>query len=188
MIVTLSGITGIGKSFFKKVISEKLGFQNLVIITTRPKRFDEKEGIDKAFVTDTEFEKLKENGIIAYDFEFLGYKYGYRKDNLESNENQVTEVHYSTISDFKKFANNVFAIYMIPNDIERAKKELEKRRLPIEIEKKRLKEIEEHIKEFAKNKQLQSQFDCIFFNNYDYESEERLLNIVQKKLNEEVIL
>jgi len=188
MIVTLSGITGIGKSFFKKVISEKLGFQNLVIITTRPKRFGEKNGVDKEFVSDAEFDKLKENGIISYDFEFLGYRYGYKKRNLESDENQVTEVHYSTIFDFKTYAKNVFAIYMIPNDIERAKKELKKRKLPKEIEMKRLKEIEEHIKEFSTNKKLQSQFDCIFFNNYDYESEEKLLNIVKNKLNEEVIV
>mgnify|MGYP002627719892 CR=1 FL=1 len=38
MIVTLSGITGTGKSFFKDVIAKELGFKNLVIVTTRKKR------------------------------------------------------------------------------------------------------------------------------------------------------
>ena len=38
MIVTLSGITGSGKSFFKDAISKELMFKNLVIVTTRKKR------------------------------------------------------------------------------------------------------------------------------------------------------
>ena len=33
MIVTLSGITGTGKSFFKDAIAKELGFKNLVIVT-----------------------------------------------------------------------------------------------------------------------------------------------------------
>ena len=41
MIVTLSGVTGTGKSFFKNVISQELNFKNLVIVTTRNKRTGE---------------------------------------------------------------------------------------------------------------------------------------------------
>lgn len=47
MIVTLSGITGTGKSFFKDLIAQNLDFENLVIITTRKKRRNEINGIDK---------------------------------------------------------------------------------------------------------------------------------------------
>ena len=97
MIVTLSGITGIGKSFFKNVMVEELNFKNLVIVTTRERRKNEINGIDKEFVTDQEFEKLKEENKILVDFEFLGAKYAYRKSDLESIQDQVTEVHYSTI-------------------------------------------------------------------------------------------
>ena len=59
MIVTLSGVTGTGKSFFKNTISEELCFKNLVIVTTREKRIGEVNGIDKEFVSEEEFEKLK---------------------------------------------------------------------------------------------------------------------------------
>ena len=52
MIVTLSGITGTGKSFFKDAISKELGFKNLAIVTTRNKRKNEVDGIDKEFVND----------------------------------------------------------------------------------------------------------------------------------------
>ena len=84
MIVTLSGITGIGKSFFKNTIVKELGFTNLVIVTTRKRRNGEINGIDKEFVSDEEFEQLRKDKKIVVDFEFLGAKYAYRKKDIES--------------------------------------------------------------------------------------------------------
>ena len=182
MIVTLSGITGTGKSFFKDAISKELNFKNLAIVTTRPKRKNEVNGIDKEFVDEIEFEQLKKERKILVDFEFLGAKYAYRKEKLISDENQVTEVHYNTIYEFKKNAPKVFSIYMIPYDIERAKLELKKRELPKEVEKDRLQEIEEHIKEYSRNKDLQKQFDYIFVNYYTETSKEKLLEVIKQKI------
>ena len=79
MIVTLSGVTGTGKSFFKNVISQELNFKNLVIVTTRNKRTGEINGVDKEFVSEEEFERLKKENKIVVDFEFLGSKYAYKK-------------------------------------------------------------------------------------------------------------
>ena len=62
MIVILSGITGAGKSYLKKHIINKLNFKNIVIVTTRAIRENEVDGIDKHFVSDSEFEKLKAKG------------------------------------------------------------------------------------------------------------------------------
>ncbi len=182
MLVTLSGVTGTGKSFFKDAISKKLNFKNLAIVTTRPKRKNEVNGIDKEFVDDINFEKMKNEKKIVVDFEFLGAKYAYRKNNLLLDENQVTEVHYSTIYEFKKNAKNVFAIYMIPDDLERAKQELRKRNLSKEVEQKRLQEIDEHIKEYYNNKELQKQFDYVFVNNYTEESKNKLIQVIKDKL------
>lgn len=182
MVVTLSGVTGIGKSFFKKLLVKELGFKNMVISTTRHKREDEINGVDKIFLSEEEFEKYKREGIIANDFEFLGYKYAYNLNDLKSDENLVTELHYSTIFEFRKNAKNVFAIYMVPNDIKRAKAELRKRNLANDIYLTRLKEIDEHVRKFEESKELQKQFDYIFVNNYDEESKERLLSIIKNKI------
>lgn len=181
MIVTLSGVTGTGKSFFKNVISQELNFKNLVIVTTREKRNGEINGIDKEFVSEEEFAKLKKENKIAVDFEFLGSKYAYKKSDLDSDINQVTEVHYSTIYEFKKNAKNVFAIYMIPKDLKRAKQELQKRNLSKEVEQKRLKEIDEQIKEYKKNKNLQKQFDDVFVNDYSEKAKNDLLKIIKRR-------
>ena len=182
MIVTLSGITGTGKSFFKDAISKELNFKNLAIVTTRAKRKNEVNGIDKEFVDEAKFEELKKQGKILVDFEFLGAKYAYRKENLLSNENQVTELHYSTIYEFKKYAKNIFAIYMIPYDIERAKQELKNRNLQPEVERKRLQEIEEHIKEYSNNQDLRKQFDYEFINDYTEEAKNKLLQIIKNQI------
>ena len=181
MIVTLSGVTETGKSFFKNVISQELNFKNLVIVTTREKRNGEINGIDKEFVSEEKFAKLKKENKIAVDFEFLGSKYAYRKSDLDSDINQVTEVHYSTIYEFKKNAKNVFAIYMIPKDLKRAKQELQKRNLSKEVEQKRLKEIDEQIKEYKKNKNLQKQFDYVFVNDYSEKAKNDLLKIIKRR-------
>ena len=185
MIVTLSGITGTGKSFFKDAISKELDFKNLAIVTTRARRKNEINGIDKEFVDETKFEQLKKEEKILVDFEFLGAKYAYRKEKLLSDENQVTELHYSTIYEFKKYAKNIFSIYMMPYNIERAKQELKNRNLPPEVEKQRLQEIEEHIKEYSNNQDLQKQFDYVFINDYTEESRNKMLQIIKNKLKED---
>ena len=178
MIVILSGITGAGKSYLKKHIVNKLNFKNIVIVTTRAKRIGEVDGIDKHFVTEEEFQTLKKEGKIAVDFEFLGHKYAYYTEDLISDENSVTELHYSTIDEFKKVAKGVVAIYIKPN-VEMAKKQLKLRCLPKTVEKFRLKEIKEQIKEFENNIQLQEKFDYIISNDYTDESLDNAVELIK---------
>lgn len=182
MIVTLSGITGVGKSYFKERIIEELNFKNMVIVTTRLKRENEVEGIDKYFVTREEFERLKKQKEILVDFEFLDNQYAYRKEDLFSEKNSVTELHYSTIDDFKKVNHNILSIYIIPQDINLAKQQLQKRKLKKEIEDLRMQEIEQQLKEFMQNKKLQKQFDYIVYNDYTDKTKQEILAIVQNNM------
>ena len=181
MIVTLSGITGTGKSFFKDAIAKELGFKNLVIVTTRTKRTGEIAGIDKEFVSNEEFEEKVKTSEITANFEFLGAKYGYRKELLESDENLVTEVHYNRIYDIKRHARNIFSIYIIPYDVKRAKKELKNRNLSKDAEEARLQEIDEHIKEYSQNEDLRKQFDYEFINDYTEGSKNKLIEIIKQE-------
>ena len=77
----------------------------------------------------------------------------------------------------------MFAIYLVPYDLERAKLELQKRNLPEEVYQKRLAEIHEHIKEYSSNPNLQKQFDCVLINDYTEISQKKLLEIVKQKMN-----
>lgn len=182
MVITLSGVTGSGKSFFKKQIQERLGLDNQIIYTTRPIRKGEKNGVDKFFVTDEEFDKLENEKKIMVTFEFLGYRYGYETKQIVSNKNTIVELHYTIIYDLKKETDNVFSIYIIPKDVEIAKQNLKNRNLEEKQEFLRLQEIEEQAKEFKINQELQNQFDYILFNNYDEDSIEKLIKVIKERL------
>lgn len=179
MIVILSGITGAGKSYLKKHIINKLNFKNIVIVTTRDRRINEVEGIDKHFVSDEEFEKMKASGELSVCFEFLGNKYGYYTKDLTDGTNSITELHYNTIDDFKKCAKDVISIYIKPN-VNMAKKQLKLRNLPKVVEKFRLKEIKEQLHEFDENSQIREKFDYIISNDYSEDSLENATNLIKE--------
>ena len=92
----------------------------------------------------------------------------------------VFEMHYTTIDDWKKVRPNIKTIYILPNDIEKAKEETRQRNLPKEKEENRLQEIQEQYDNVINNKDLQQKFDYIFVNNYDKDSEEKLMDLVKK--------
>ena len=182
MVITLSGVTGSGKSYYKKMLQEKLNLDNQIIYTTRPMRKGEVNGIDKFFVTDDEFDKLEASKKIIVTFEYLGYRYGYEACKIKANTCSIIELHYKIIYKLKQETNQVFSIYIIPKDIETAKNNLKARNLEKRQEELRLKEIDEQAKEFAQNTELQKQLDYIFYNNYDEASTKELINVL-KKLN-----
>ena len=121
MLIAFAGITGIGKSYYKDKLVEKLGFDKIKIITTRQIRNGEKNNDDKVFVTLQELESLRKENKIAYEFEMLDNIYAYSKEELFSNKNTVFELHYSTIFDLKRICPSLCAIYLMPKDINKAK-------------------------------------------------------------------
>ena len=188
MIITLSGVTGVGKSYFKNQIHNKLGIDIQTIVTTRKKRNGEIGGIDKKFVNDKEFQDLENKRDIIVTFEFLGNKYGYPRVQMESEKDSIVELHYSIIYKLKKEVKNTFSIYMIPNNIETVKQKLRERNLPKKIEDERLKEIEEHIENFKSNPDLRNQFDYILYNDYTEKSVKKLIDVIRDiKLSKEKI-
>ncbi len=180
MLLAIAGVTGVGKSYYKDKIVERLGFEKVKIITTREIRKGEKNNEDKVFVTQEELQNLKNSGKIAYDFEMLGNWYAYTKEELSSNKNMVFELHYDTIYDFKRVCPHLKVLYLFPKDIEIAKQKTRERHLTPEVEQKRLLEIDEHYKRITTDEKLRSMFDYILYNNYDKESEEEIINFVKE--------
>lgn len=180
MLIALVGVTGVGKSYYKDKIVETLNFKKIKIITTRAPRQGEKNNEDKIFVTKQELEQLVKQDKIAYQFDFLGVTYAYTKEALFTEKNTVFELHYSEIYDFKKVCPDLCAIYLLPKNLEVAKEKLKSRHLNQEVEKARLLEIDEHYKKITKNKELIKMFDYVLYNNYDNESEENVIKLVNE--------
>ncbi len=182
ILLAFAGITGIGKSYYKDKVCEKLNFSKIKIVTTRAPRIGELNNKDKIFVTEEQLDKMTKENKIAYQFELLGVKYAYKKVDLFSSKNTVFEMHYNTIYDFKKICPNLFSIYLLPTDLNKAKQKLIERRLNAETEKARLLEIDEHYNRIKKDKDLIRMFDYVLYNNYDKESEEKVVNLVKENL------
>lgn len=185
MLLAIAGVTGIGKSYYKDKIVEKLGFEKIKIITTREMRVGEKNNDDKIFATPEELQTLRDNGEIAYEFNMLGNTYAYSKEELFSDRNTVFELHYNTIFDFKKICPHLCALYLLPKDIEMAKEKTRQRHLKPEVEKQRLLEIDEHFHEISTNENLKNMFDYILYNNYDEVSEKEVIDLVSQLMFDE---
>ena len=184
ILLGIAGITGIGKSFYKDKLVEKLGFQKIKILTTREPRIGEKKNDDKVFVSKKELESLDKSGEIAYKFELLGVTYAYTKEELYSNKNTVFEMHYWCIKDFKKICPDIKTIYLLPKDVNIAKEKLKNRQLKPEVEINRLKEIDEHLEKIHSDKELLGSFNYILYNEYNQESERQVIDLVKKMIEE----
>lgn len=183
MLLALSGVTGIGKSYFKDKLVNELGFHKVNTIRTRPIRIGEKNGIDGIFISDEQLDILKDEDKIIYDFKVFGGRYAYLKDEILSNDNMVFEMHYTMIDDWKKIRPDIKTIYILPKDIEIPKKKAKERNLSKEKEIERINEIEEQYNKFINDKNFQNKFDYFLYNNYDKESEEQLIRLVKTILN-----
>ena len=184
MLLALAGVTGVGKSYYKDRLVEKLGFEKVKIITTRAPREGEKNNEDKIFVSPKELQDLRDSGKIAFEFDLCGNTYAYTYEALHSEKNTVFEFHYDTIFDFKKVCPHLCVIYFFPKSIEEAKDKTRQRHLPPNVEKDRLLEIDEHYKRITTDENLRNQFNYFLYNNYDQASEEEFLDLVHKLLEE----
>ena len=182
MIIAVSGITGVGKSYLKRCIAEELGINNILMVTTRKKRFFDKNGKDKWFVSEKHFEKMKKNNEITLTIEFLKNKYGYYTKEIMGKKDGITEIYFTEVDNFKRKCKNLIAIYIKPTDIEISKEKLRKRKLSEEVIEERIKEMERQIERFENDKELQAKYDYIFLNDYTNKSRAELIEYIKSKM------
>lgn len=185
-IITLSGISGAGKShLIKKIIDRIDNCQKLKSVTTREKRKDEIDGIDKFFLTVDEFNEKNANGEMSVVNNVFGDMYGYYKSDMNKTENGIqliTELYYKEVENFKKEYPNTISVYVLPNDINKTLEELNARNTGYEELNKRITDIKKEM-DFVKNSNS-SLFDIVVTNNYDLNSIEMFINQVLLKINE----
>lgn len=185
-IITLSGISGAGKSHFIKNVIERFdNFEKLKAVTTRPKRKDEIEGIDKFFLPLKEFETKNENGEMCVVNNVFGNLYGYYKSDMDKTTkgiNLITELYYKEVESFKKEYPNTISVYILPEDISKTIEELKARNTGYEELNKRISDIKTEIGFFKDSSS--TSFDIIVTNNYDKNSIEKFIKQLFLKINE----
>lgn len=148
-IITLSGISGAGKSHFIKSMIERFeNFEKLKAVTTRQKRKDEIESVDKFFLSMNEFETKNKNGEMCVVNNVFGNLYGYYKSDIDKTQNGInliTELYYKEVEKFKKEYPNTISVYVLPNDISKTIEELKARNTDYEELNKRVTDIKTEI-------------------------------------------
>ena len=142
------GQSGSGKDFLRRNLIDKLRYSPK--FTTRPKRQNEKDEVDYSFITEEEFESLKESdNIKVYQSFRIGdviWNYGITKENFDSNQLFIMTPHeLSQLSD--KELPECFVVY-IDIDIQTRKNRLIKRNDNNDSIERRLLADEEDFKDF----------------------------------------
>lgn len=168
-IITISGVSGCGKSFVKRQFLEKRADCNkLITVTTRKRRKYEKNGIDKLFFSEGSFKRqVGNNKLFGIRRLADGTCYAFRKQDLKvlnKGINLIAEVPYDSVKNFRKKHKNVVSIYVVSGDIEQTVKKLRKRSLEEEEIKEKVASIGNEMDYLKENGAL---FDYIIVNNYD---------------------
>ena len=76
MVVVVSGPSGCGKTTICRRICERPGYRFSVSVTTRPRRPNERDGVDYHFVAPATFQAMRERGELVEWSEHFGACYG----------------------------------------------------------------------------------------------------------------
>ena len=183
LIITLSGISGAGKSHFIKCALTQLdNFEKLKAVTTRERRREEIDGVDKYFISNEEFKLAQQNNELAVVNNVFGNMYAYYKsefNKIERGTSLITELYYKEVAKFKKDFPNTLSIYILPNDIAHSIRELKERGIDSEELNRRIIDINAEIDYISKHS---NEFDLIITNDYSIKSVNNFINQVSAKL------
>lgn len=186
MLLVILGVSGVGKSYFVNEITKRYDFKKVNTIRTRKIRPNEINKDVGIFMSLDEFYKLKESGDIIYDSLIFDNIYAYKKEELLSSDNYVSELYYTMLDDWKKFRPDLVSICLVPNEFSKAVLEIKKRGLTKEQEEERIKDAKIQYDMVLNDKDFRNKIDYIIYNNYDEESKERILNLVGKIIDEDI--
>ncbi|MFW5985265.1 MAG: guanylate kinase [Halanaerobiaceae bacterium] len=179
----LSGPSGVGKGTVIDELSKEFGdIEYSISVTTRPPRRGEEDGVDYYFVTEDEFNKMKENDELIEWAEVHNHLYGTPRKNvemaLEQGQNMILEIDIEGAKQIRSKFPDAVLIFLLPPSIEELKHRLEKRNTE-----------NEKVKNLRLNN-ARKELDEIIY--YDYQVENarlsetvsRIKNIILKETNQ----
>lgn len=109
-MIVLVGESGCGKSSIEKEIVQ-LGYNKIVTYTTRPMRAEDIDGETYHFVSEEQFNNMKEEGLFAEHAVYNGWQYGTAKEDCTDNKVVVLTPH--GLRQLKKNADlNIISFYI----------------------------------------------------------------------------
>ncbi|OGE26593.1 hypothetical protein A3C26_04295 [Candidatus Daviesbacteria bacterium RIFCSPHIGHO2_02_FULL_39_12] len=121
LLLILTGKTASGKdTIMQMLLSKYPNLQRVTTSTSRPKRDNEKDGLDYYFLTGEEFNKKIGKGDFIEHVEYGGHLYGTEKTEIAKvfNTNLIWRIDPSRASQIRQFIKsaNVLVIYLTVSD------------------------------------------------------------------------
>lgn len=92
-MIVLVGESASGKSSIEKYLVDNYGYDKVTSYTTRSQRDGEVNGVDYHFITDIEFDALKERGFFAENAMYNNWQYGIAKEDCSNDKVAVLTPH-----------------------------------------------------------------------------------------------
>ncbi|MCL4732132.1 MAG: hypothetical protein KJ044_17090 [Planctomycetes bacterium] len=182
MLVSLSGLSAVGKTYLINYTVEHSDFVYCPYITTRPRRPNEKNGIDRFFCSKEEFLVRQATGRLFAQQRF-GYWYALDLEFLEmykKGAKVILEIEYIYAAKLKGLFPSCHFLYIWPDTIQNSINRLRSRFIAKSETDQRLAEIQDEIDFVKRDKETQSPvFDYYFINDYSSESPSKFLDFLK---------
>ena len=132
LLFVLSSPSGAGKSTIARMILESDdGIAMSVSATTRPKRPGEVEGRDYHFVTDEEFDRMRETGAFLEWAHVFGYRYGTLRNEvikaIENGRDVLLDIDWQGTQQLKQVDPDIVRVFILPPSMTELERRLRSR-------------------------------------------------------------
>tara|TARA_Y100001949_G_scaffold42760_1_gene35222 strand:+ start:563 stop:1183 length:621 start_codon:yes stop_codon:yes gene_type:complete len=197
-LIVFAAPSGAGKSsLIKEIVSNNEKIELSVSATTRIPREGETHGKDYFFISDKEFNDLKEKEAFIESANVHGHQYGTLKtfveEKLENNISVVLDIDVQGFSQISESIKDIISIFIIPPSLDELKKRLVLRGLDTEeVINKRLINAKKELKHAESfdhivlnddfNRAFNQITSIIFDKNYEY-NDTNIKNILEDLLD-----
>jgi guanylate kinase len=119
LLLILSGPSGVGKdAVLSRIKGLDTRLEQVVTVTTRPKRPGEKDNVDYHFISDAEFHRMKHAGNLLEWAKVYGNWYGVPREPMKralaEGKNAITRVDIQGAATIKKILPEAVFIFLMP--------------------------------------------------------------------------
>lgn len=111
-MIILLGASASGKSTLQKALINTGNFEKIVTYTTRPPRQGEKDGVDYHFISEEEFQYLKDKDFFVETATYRDWYYGTAKKDCMKDNNFIAVLTPAGLRALKRIGINPTSIYL----------------------------------------------------------------------------
>lgn len=119
LLIVISGPSGVGKdAVLSEMKTRGLPFSYVTTVTTRPKRPGEQDGIDYLFVSESEFQRMIQEGELIEWAKVYGNYYGVPKKQIEEalrqGKDTILKIDVQGAATIKQILPDAIFIFLLP--------------------------------------------------------------------------